>query len=85
MFELRVNDVRVEVMGKTSESNRATATNCKTKVLVTECKATADSDVTISEKSSNVGPKKLDGSLSRGKGTIKRVWKRVLGTVSVKA
>ena len=85
VFELRVNDVRVEVMGKRSESTRRAATNCKTKVVVTECKTGADSDVTITEKSISVGPKKVDGSLSRGKGTIKRVWKRVLSTVSVKA
>ncbi|KAK7678035.1 hypothetical protein QCA50_018976 [Cerrena zonata] len=83
VFELRVNDVHVEVMGKTSEPKRSAATSCKTKVLVTECKTAAGSDVTVSEKSSSltVGTK----TLSRGKGTIKRVWKRVMGTVSVRA
>ncbi|CAL1709445.1 unnamed protein product [Somion occarium] len=77
VLELRVNDVHVEVMGK-SESRRT--------VVVTECKPTSESNVAGGK---TCGAKKtqavLDGTLQRGRGTIERAWKRVIRSVSVKA
>jgi len=89
MVELRVNDVCVEVIehshSHSSHGHSSVATATTTSAATVKQEKTDDSSrsrsVEIKRAEVPVEMKKRSSSLKRGKGTIKKMWKKVVGSV----